>query len=385
MNLTPSVGVLSGDEIERLSNRDHLRTGREPLIDDLEPTNLKGAAYDLRMAADGMALPNGLVIRPKEGPLRSPVILEPGQTAFISTRERLDLPTSITGNISIKGALALQGVLLLTGLIVDPGYKGGGSGDGRLHFRLANLGKRAVLLEPGETKIASIQFLRMADVSARDPGHSFDYVWETVDELQDGLGFLEDLRTLAARMTNLDNEVSRQGRSISLVVTAVMAVVATTLLGIVVAGLLTLGSSVNLVRSANRVVANSTSGRIVEVLALFGLAAIVAALVSPFRRRREYPPVDPSGVAYARAEALRDLRAERIRCISLATILFALLVVGGIAATLDLGVPWWISSVVVMLALAVGLWRRWDFVWQPLPRKRVDDRVRNWEREALEQ
>lgn len=164
-----AAGALSADEIERLSERRLLRPNLEPLIEDLEVDNLKGAAYDLRMATDGMVLPNGVVIRPNTDGThrRSPVILEPGQTAFISTRERLNVPDWLTGNISIKGELAGKGILLLTGLIVDPGYHKGGSGDGRLHFRLANLGKRPVVLEPGRTKIVSIQFLRLGGRTRR--------------------------------------------------------------------------------------------------------------------------------------------------------------------------------------------------------------------------
>lgn len=377
------AAVLSAAEIERLSDPELLAPGAKPLIKELERENLKGAAYDLRMARDGMVLPGGLVVRPNEDLLHSPVILEPGQTAFISTREQLNVPNCITGNMSIKGELAARGILLLTGLIVDPGYHLGGSGDGRLHFRLANLGKRPVVLEPGTTKIASIQFLRLDEPGERNPGGSFGDVWERVDELHEGLGFLEDLRTLDARLTGLDAEVSRQGRSINLVVVAVMIVVVTTLLGIALTGLLTLGSSVDLVESANRVVPNSQSDRILGVAALFGLAAIVAAVASAFRVRREPAPPDPTGVAYARAEALRDLRVERARALAFAGTLLVLLAVGGTAVTLELDVPWWLSSGVVLGLVALGLWCGWRHLWRPLPRWRVDERVRKWEKEAL--
>jgi deoxycytidine triphosphate deaminase len=384
MNLPETAAVLSADEIERLSSPESTDPGFKPLIEDLEPKNLKGAAYDLRMGTDGMVLPGGTVIRPRETAYRSPVVLEPGQTAFISTLERLNVPHHLTGNMSIKGELAGRGVLLLTGLIVDPGYDRGGSGDGRLHFRLANLGKRPVLLEPGKTKIASIQVLRLDEPGEREPGHSFDDVWKRVDELHEGLGFLEDLRTLDARVTGLEAEMARQGRSINLVVVAVMAVVVTTLLGTVIAGLLTLGSSVNMVESANRVVPDERPDRILGVVALFGLAAIVAAGASIFRVRREAAPSDPAGVDYARTEALRDLRAERARSAALAGTLVTLLAIGAAAVALELNVPWWFPAGVAVGLVAIGLWEGWDRLWWPLPRWRVDERVRDWEREALE-
>jgi dCTP deaminase len=379
----PSVGaVLSAAQIEELSDTKRMQVGQMPLVEGLDANNLKGAAYDLRMAEDGMVLAGGPVVRPGDAPYRSAIVLQPGQTIFVSTRERLNVPNDIVGNMSIKGALANQGVLLLTGLIVDPGYHRGDSGDGRLHFRLANLGRRPVLLEPGRTRLASIQFVRLTEPSTVEPGHGFDDVWERVDEFQEGLGFLEDLRTLGHRVSALETELQRQGHAVNLVVVAVLSVVATTLLGVVITGLLTLGDQAGLIAAAKRVTPNDTPGRILGIAALLALAAIVFALVSGFRVSGRRGSPDPVTAEYARREALRDLRMERARALSLGGMAIALLVVGAVALVTELGVPWWLVTLVALTALLVGLSRSWGRVWWSLPRSRVDQRVRKWERDA---
>jgi MFS family permease len=291
----------------------------------------------------------------------------------------------VIGNISIKGEMAVKGVLMLTGLIVDPGFKKGGSSDGRLHFRLANLGKRPLLLEPGKTKIASIQFVLLTGpTSAGLVGRSFGDVWDRVDEFQEGLGFLDDLRSLGERLNALDTEVSRQGRAVNLVVAAVLFVVATTLLGVLVTGLLTLGASLDLVESAKRVVPRGAQNRIVFVAGLFALSAIVFAATSGWRFRRNPALLDSSGVAYARDEALRDLRLERRRRIAFAVILMAALGVGATAAVTEAGTAWWLVTLIGLGIVALTLWQLWSRIWRSIPRWRVDERVRNWEHESME-
>ncbi len=379
----PPVGaVLCDREIKDLSDLALIPPGRAPLIADLQPENLKGAAYDLRMAPTGMVLPGGRVVLPTDPPNHAEVLLAPGQTALISTFERLNLPNNLIGNMSIKGELASKGILMLTGLIVDPNYHRGGSGDGRLHFRLANLGNKPVLLRPAETRVASIQFVRLAQPATTAPGRSFEDVWDRVDEFREGLGFLEDLRTLNARVGSLDEEVQRQGRSVSLVVIAVGAVVVTTLLGVLVTGLLTLGSSVDLVHAAKQVVPRSGHNRVLAVIGLFALAALVAALLSPLRIPGERSSLDPKSPGFAREEAVRDLRARRRRNLAVVATLLAILAVAAAALVTEAGVSWWIATIVGLAVSAGGVLTGWGRIWKPISRTRVDQRVREWEIEA---
>lgn len=371
------AAVLGSEKILELSDEGVKPQNR--LIDNMVEANLKGAAYDLRMADTGMVLPNGRVVKPGGPPSRSSVLLEPGQTIFASTQERINMPHTLTGNMSIKGALASVGVLSLTGLIVDPGYNRGGSGDGRLHFRLANLGSRPVLLEPGVTKIASIQFLCLDGVTERDPGKSFDNIWERADELQEGLGFIEDLRLLRKRTDELEAEAARQGRAVNLVVFGALFVVVTTLLGVIVAGLLSLGNDSHVVSAARAIVPDHRGEQIFLAVALFGVGAIIYALLSPFRVGRKRIPPDPLSAQTVRTEALRDLRMERMQKWSYAGVALALLATLIVAAGTEQWLPWYLPAAAGLIVLAVCIYKLWGWIWEPIPPAKVDERVRRWE------
>jgi deoxycytidine triphosphate deaminase len=132
---------------------------------------LRGSAYDLRMATDFMVVPDRPNyptgrFYPKGSHRERPVILSPGDAAFISTVEKCCLPWDVTGTIGPKFSLTAGGLLILTGLFVDPGYGlvRGAYGDWtsacdqRLHFLIANVGSSEVALIPGQQKIAAIQF-----------------------------------------------------------------------------------------------------------------------------------------------------------------------------------------------------------------------------------
>ncbi len=91
-----------------------------------------------------MVLPDGTVVRPQDPPYEALILLHPGETLFVSTRERLHVLLDLVGNMSITGGLSRDGVLSLTGLIVDPGYKDGPSGDGRLMVACTSASRTSV-------------------------------------------------------------------------------------------------------------------------------------------------------------------------------------------------------------------------------------------------
>jgi deoxycytidine triphosphate deaminase len=135
--------------------------------------NIRAAAYDLRVAPDLMVIPeegypDGRRYGRGERPAR-PVILKPGDVAFVSTAERLCMPWDLAANLGIKFGFARNGVLVLTGLIVDPGFglertrfgRWTAKEDERLHFVLVNLGQREFVIQPGLDAIASLQFMHV--------------------------------------------------------------------------------------------------------------------------------------------------------------------------------------------------------------------------------
>lgn len=373
--------MLSGEEILRRSKKPG--RGNQRLIHDIAEDNLKGGAYDLRMAFNGMVLPDGRIIGlGDKDRYESTLVVEPGQTILVSTRERLNVPRDLTGNISIKGELAGKGVLALTGLIVDPGYHLGGSGDGRLHFRLANLGSRPVLLEPGKTKIASIQFVQLDQPSGYGAGESFDNIWQRVDELRGGLGFLEELRSLDERVKGLELGAEQQERAVSLVVIAGIFVILATILGAAIAGILSLGKDSDIVDAAKNVIPNDTRGQLLLTLSLFGIAAIAGAIawgvVGGRSTRRSGQMIEPQSVKFAVQEIVADLRAKRVRRLALSMCALGTLGMATLAAIVELSISPWVATAGAGLSLLGLLLWRGDEVWTPITPTVVNAEVRRW-------
>lgn len=174
------MSVLAKDEIlERLQTTNPEQQIFRP--GTWQPGCVRGAAYDLRIAADYLVLPDGSRFwpgapEPINRAYRAAFELKPGEVAFVSSAECLWMPWDLAGNIAPKFRLALDGLLVMGGMLVDPGYgrlrrKGEhwvprNEGE-RLHFQLANVGASSLEIVPEETTIAAIQFLELKGDSRR--------------------------------------------------------------------------------------------------------------------------------------------------------------------------------------------------------------------------
>src|SRR6266705_1195046 len=169
--------LLCSDEItDRLNHRSIFCHG------SWDPENIRGAAYDLRMAEDVLIVPyhsdskSLQSIRYNRGEKRpNRVILKPGDVAFVSTMEHFCMPWDLSGMLGSKFSLTSQGVLMLTGVCIDPGYglalqngRWVPKDDERLHFLLSNVGHDDVYLTPGKERIATIQFFKILAPAKKD-------------------------------------------------------------------------------------------------------------------------------------------------------------------------------------------------------------------------
>jgi deoxycytidine triphosphate deaminase len=138
--------------------------------------NLRGAAYDLRMASDMLVTPDGHRYGPREKCPES-IVLRPGETAFVTTMEHVHLPWDVAANIAPKYHFARRGLLVFSGVIVDPGYGMAldaascqwrpRSGE-RLHFLITNLSCEDQALRPAKDPIAALQFFQVESVPIRN-------------------------------------------------------------------------------------------------------------------------------------------------------------------------------------------------------------------------
>lgn len=184
--------------------------------------NLRAAKYDLRLAGDLLIRPGNVFISNQPPGDGKPFVLEPGQTALISTMERLVVPPELAGIIGPRLGTSETGLYIFGGMLVDPGFgyvwndaANRWKPDGRpLVFHAANLGKAPIPMVPGVQKIASISFITVDSPYDRETfpkdfqTSSADVLISDVKEQQDtrqyALGFLAELEELSRKVDKIE-------------------------------------------------------------------------------------------------------------------------------------------------------------------------------------
>lgn len=107
-----------------------------------DPERVDGAAYTLRIGDEAFVSPEGRDTRKPGLTPRleqdAPIVIPPGQFAYLTTREFVTLPHDFLGFINMKSTLKNSGLVNVSGFHVDPGYKG------KLLFAIFNAGPQTV-------------------------------------------------------------------------------------------------------------------------------------------------------------------------------------------------------------------------------------------------
>jgi deoxycytidine triphosphate deaminase len=377
----PAGAVLSSGEIEA-----HCTSVR-PLITPFREEALKPAAYDVVIAKDGMILPDGQIFKPGEECTRA-LILRPGDTAFVRTNETFDMPGWLTGTISIKAALARQGVLLLTGLVVDPHYRQGDGNDGRLHFTLANLGGETVVIEPHYTAVVTIQFIRTSGSPPERPTtSSASHIWQNPQELAQltrGLGFIAELRDLRTQLLETRQRLERQSTLTEYALIAGLFLLATTILGVSAASILSAASDHGIVNDVKNAIPGSAGKRVFLIVMALSVAWIVFSLSQAVVRVASPPRRDPGPDNSATQQqnfisrsALTALRVDHAIGRTVAGVVVLLLGTALVEASLaigDVGTWWWAIPVVVSIIALIAA-KAVKRLWRPIHAREINQRV----------
>src|SRR6185503_21126900 len=83
--------------------------------------NIQAAKYYLTVGVDYLVLPNGRRC-PVDKPNEEPFTICPGQSAVVTTKERLVIPADMIGLLGSRFDNAENGMLFFGGMLVDPGY-----------------------------------------------------------------------------------------------------------------------------------------------------------------------------------------------------------------------------------------------------------------------
>ena len=134
---------------------------RKGLLVPFDERQLKGASYDIR-AGD-----QAIVVRSEQEGGYHRVSLKdeefidiaPGETAVIYSLERLGIPATMKGRLSLRSFWAIKG-LYYNGGVVDPGYTG------LLFFNVTNLGSGLIHIAYGEGLVTA-EFIRLDQPSQK--------------------------------------------------------------------------------------------------------------------------------------------------------------------------------------------------------------------------
>ena len=140
--------------LNRLSHGEIFRDGTWVL------ESVKEASYALRVADDGMIVGDN-IIEPGAKNALPEIEIQPGRIAVLSTIERLCMPPDLVGRLGVRLEFASKGLVGQMGIQVDPYYGCGEDENVRLYIKVANLGNRNVVIEPG-ARVFNIEFSEVA-------------------------------------------------------------------------------------------------------------------------------------------------------------------------------------------------------------------------------
>lgn len=120
-------------------------------IDPFDAASLQPASYDLRVGAEAYVSGQDEKIAVDQ---RGLVIINAGEFAVVSTRERVRCSAQVAGQLGLDSTHARQGLTLLSGPQIDPGF------DGVLVVRVTNLSPTRITL-PYEAPFLTAQFFKL--------------------------------------------------------------------------------------------------------------------------------------------------------------------------------------------------------------------------------
>lgn len=119
------------------------------LVNPFAPTAIDCAAYTLHVGAEVYVSPDKDIAAPSRHTkqrlnAQDGFTIPPGQFAFLTTQETVEVPDDAIAFISIKARLKFSGLVNISGFHVDPGYKG------NLVFSVLNAGPKPLHLTEGQ-------------------------------------------------------------------------------------------------------------------------------------------------------------------------------------------------------------------------------------------
>lgn len=158
-------------------------------------------------------------------------VIPPGQFVYLLSKEKITVPNSVMGFISMRTGLKFQGLINVSGFHVDPGY------DGKLVLAVYNAGTLPVLISESEN-IFKIWFAQL-DVNPTTHTFTGKPSNDISNDLVRGMSReILTLQTLSEKVRGIDLKLAEQKPTIDILVFIWRAVI----LAVVGAGVLAIFS-----------------------------------------------------------------------------------------------------------------------------------------------
>jgi dCTP deaminase len=195
-------------------------------IDAFDEKRVQHGSYELSLGSE-VFMTSELHGRKTVLSEKEQVVIPPGQFAILLTEERLSLPPSCLGFISIKASKKFCGLVNVSGFHVDPGYQA------RLKFSVYNAGSRDVILTRG--KALFVLWIANFDAPITDPYDSTRSTNElTDDDIMKIQGEIASPAELLKRVRHIEEFMTMVK---TMFTTILIALVVTIVGGLVVNGL----------------------------------------------------------------------------------------------------------------------------------------------------
>lgn len=137
------MSFLTSQAIKKLNDSNRVSTPPQPdLVEPFDATRIAQASYELSLGQESFISEKNPEIRTL-GP-GSMLKIPAGQMAFLTTKEKVNIPKDCLAFISIKASKKLKGLINISGFHVDPGYSG------HLLFSVFNSSPTDVSLKEGD-------------------------------------------------------------------------------------------------------------------------------------------------------------------------------------------------------------------------------------------
>jgi dCTP deaminase len=199
------------------------------LISPFDKRHIDFAAYTLALGDDVFITTDQRIDDSPDKGLRTTLTdnqecrIPPGQFAFLSTEERIRVPPTAIGWISMRARYKFKGLVNVSGFHVDPGW------DGKLVFGIYNAGPAPVVLSRG-TRLFLIWYAdldqpsnKIRSVSSGTPPISDEMVAGMSGQVFSPIALSKDVQELKETAIELREDISERSFSVRLEIAKIQA------------------------------------------------------------------------------------------------------------------------------------------------------------------